>query len=217
MTTVGEFSAADFPADDAHTQQNTAPTAAERELLLHTWQVSQDIAEATLPELFERRVRESRHAVAVTDTRRAWMYGELNAHANRIAHWLIGRGIGPEQLVGIAMPRSVEQVAVLLGVLKSGAAYLPIDPVYPHERISYLISDAAPTLILTTTGTLDGLPRELTPPLIAIDAPATVAAWDQCADTDPADVDRRAPLTPHHLAYVIYTSGSTGHPKGVSV
>ncbi|MBB5940412.1 non-ribosomal peptide synthetase, partial [Streptomyces zagrosensis] len=193
-------------------------TALERRQVLTDWSPSDpECAEATFPALFETRAAATPHVLAVSDGRDAWTYGELNAHANQIAHWLIGRGIGPEQLVGIAMPRSAEQVAVLLGVLKSGAAYLPIDPAYPHERISYLVADAAPALILTTSATATELPAGLTAPVVAADAPVTRAQWYRCANGDPTDVDRRAPLTPHHLAYVIYTSGSTGHPKGVSV
>ncbi|MGO4760220.1 AMP-binding protein, partial [Streptomyces sp. 2MCAF27] len=141
----------------------------------------------------------------------------MNARANRVAHWLIGQGVGPEQLVGVAMPRSTEQVAVVLGILKAGAAYLPIDPEYPAERIAYIVTDANPALILTTRATVRDLPQELSAGIMSIDAGELPAVWERCPSSDLTDADRAASLAPAHPAYVIYTSGSTGRPKGVSV
>ncbi|MGO4754218.1 condensation domain-containing protein, partial [Streptomyces sp. 2MCAF27] len=104
-------------------------TGTERERLLasggHGGEV---VREATLPDLFQNMVRSTPTAAAVVDGRTSWSYGELNARANRVAHWLMGQGVGAERLVGVAMPRSTEQVAVVLGILKAGAAYLPVDP-----------------------------------------------------------------------------------------
>ncbi|MGP3972392.1 condensation domain-containing protein, partial [Streptomyces sp. 6N223] len=114
-----------------------APT--ERERLLTTYGHNRrDIAPVTLPELFEAQVAAAPEALAVEAEDVAWSYAELNERANRIAHWLMGRGIGPERVVGVAMPRCAEQVAVVLGIVKAGAAYLPIDPAYPAERIRYI-------------------------------------------------------------------------------
>ncbi|MFF2552732.1 amino acid adenylation domain-containing protein [Nocardia sp. NPDC058058] len=127
-------------------------------------------------------------------------YGELNKRANRLAHWLIGQGLGSEDLVALRLSNSVEFVVAVLAVLKSGAAYLPIDPAYPDERIDYLIDDARPRLVL---GRVELEAAES----VASDAPAH----------DPSDADRLRPLLPGNLAYVIYTSGSTGRPKGVPV
>jgi amino acid adenylation domain-containing protein len=102
-------------------------------------------------------------------------------------------------------------------VLKAGAAYLPIDPDYPPDRISYLLTDAHPTLLLTTTSTTTGLAPDATPTQLVVDHADTVAAVDGCAKTSPTNTDRTSPLLPQHPAYVIYTSGTTGIPKGVVV
>ncbi|MEU1014575.1 non-ribosomal peptide synthase/polyketide synthase [Streptomyces sp. NPDC005898] len=166
---------------------------------------------ATLPELFDRQVHATPHAPALIDADGTTSYAELDAHANRIAHWLIARGAGPETPVGVAVDRSRTQIAVILGVLKAGAAYLPIDPAHPAERIAYLVSDARPALVLATR------PLDVRAPLHLTDDPATRAAWDRQPTRAPRDTDRTAPLSPHNTAYVIYTSGSTGTPKGVTV
>ncbi|MEV5597088.1 amino acid adenylation domain-containing protein [Streptomyces sp. NPDC052496] len=175
------------------------------------------VVPATFPELFEEQARATPDAPAVEAAGHSWTYDELNVRANRVAHWLIGRRIGPEDLVAVALPRSAEQLAVLLGVLKAGAAYLPWDLSYPRERIAHMADDAAPALVLTTEATARQLPAGLNADLVPADAPSTAAAWRRAAETDPGDADRRAPLRPAHAAYVIYTSGSTGRPKGVTV
>ncbi|GGR89707.1 hypothetical protein GCM10010252_30750 [Streptomyces aureoverticillatus] len=186
---------------------------------------------ATFPDLFQDRVASAPDAVAVASGELSWTYGELNTRANRIAHWLVGRGIGPERPVGVALPRSAEQVAVVLGVLKAGGAYLPIDLDYPGERIRYMVADAAPVLVLTTRDVAGRLSADLAagqaahaeadsaavPALVAVDTPTVRAAWERGPATDPDDTDRGCPLHPAHPAYVIYTSGSTGRPKGVTV
>ncbi|TMR06727.1 amino acid adenylation domain-containing protein [Actinomadura soli] len=175
------------------------------------------LALATFPELFEARVRESPESPAVESGGDAWTYAELNARANRIAHWLIGRGIGPESVVAVAMPRSAGQIAVLLGIMKAGAAYLPWDLGYPRERIAYMASDAAPAAVLTTRTAASRLPDDLDADVVAVDVPATAETWRRSPRTDPGDADRVAPLRAANAAYVIYTSGSTGRPKGVTV
>jgi non-ribosomal peptide synthetase component F len=175
------------------------------------------IALATFPELFEARVRAARKSLAVESADHCWTYGELNERANRIAHWLTGRGIGPERLVAVAMPRSAGQIAVLLGIMKAGAAYLPWDLSYPRERIAYMAADAAPAAVLTTQAVAMQLPDGLDADVVAVDAPSTVAAWRQAPQSDLGDAERVAPLSAAHAAYVIYTSGSTGRPKGVTV
>ncbi|MFD7054920.1 amino acid adenylation domain-containing protein [Streptomyces mirabilis] len=172
---------------------------------------------ATFPELFEARVREAPQSPAVEWADHSWTYGELNARANRIAHWLVGRGIGPERVVAVAMPRSAEQIAVLLGIMKAGAAYLPWDLSYPQERIAYMAADAAPAAVLTTRAASAQLPDGLDADVVAVDASSTVAAWRQAPQSDLGDAERVAPLSAVHAAYVIYTSGSTGRPKGVTV
>ncbi|MFH8978198.1 non-ribosomal peptide synthase/polyketide synthase [Streptomyces sp. NPDC017890] len=160
-----------------------------------------------LTALFERRVRQHPDAVAVTDGDVSLTYTELNARANRLAHALITRGVGPERRVALALPRSAEQVVAVLAVLKAGGAYLPVDPSYPAARISHLLQDAGPAL-LVTTGRTGELPGTYHVDRLLLDA----TDLDGLPDTDPA-----VPLDPRHAAYVIYTSGSTGAPKGVVV
>ncbi|MEU5646727.1 amino acid adenylation domain-containing protein [Streptomyces milbemycinicus] len=175
------------------------------------------LAPVTFPALFEARVREAPGALAVESADNSWTYEQLNARANQIAHWLIGRGIGPERLVAVAMPRSAQQIAVALGILKAGAAYLPWDLDHPQERIAYMAADAAPAAVLTTQSMSGKLPDEPATDVVVVDAPATAAVWWQAPQSDPGDAERVAPLSPAHAAYVIYTSGSTGWPKGVAV
>ncbi|RSS52273.1 amino acid adenylation domain-containing protein [Streptomyces sp. WAC07061] len=142
-----------------------------------------------LPALFEGQVADRPDAVAVTFEGVSLTYGELNARANRLAHHLIARGAGAERTVALMLPRSPDMVVAILGVLKSGAAYLPVDPEYPAERIAYMLEDARPLLTLDALPDLDGYP-----------------------ETDPG-----VRIDPLHPAYTIYTSGSTGRPKGVIV
>ncbi|CAL9641874.1 D-alanine--D-alanyl carrier protein ligase [Streptomyces sp. enrichment culture] len=140
-------------------------------------------------------------------------YAELNTRANQVARLLIRQGIGPEQTVALAVPRSVEMVAALLGILKSGAAFLPVDPEYPADRIAFMLEDAAPVKVLTSRAVAARLPRR-GPAVLLLDDPATLAGLD---GADPTDTERTAGLHPDGLAYTVYTSGSTGTPKGVSV
>ncbi|WP_371524578.1 amino acid adenylation domain-containing protein [Streptomyces sp. NBC_01283] len=172
---------------------------------------------ATFTELFEARVREVPQNPAVECAGTVWTYRELNASANRFAHWLIGRGIGPEQTVALAMPRSVEQIAALLGIMKAGAAYLPWDLGHPEKRIAYMAADAAPTAVLTTRAAAVRLPAGLEADVLVVDAPDTAAARRGAPESDPVDSGRVGPLSVANAAYVIYTSGSTGRPKGVTV
>ena len=142
-------------------------------------------------------------------------YGELNARANRLAHHLIGLGVGPECLVGVCLDRSFDMVVALLGILKAGGAYLPLDPDYPEARLAQMLADAAPALVLST-----GIPRGRLPGVVAVltlDATEVRAALGRVPAHDPTDRERTAPLRPSHPAYVIYTSGSAGTPKGVVV
>src|SRR5437763_10816310 len=107
-------------------------------------------------------------------------------------------------------------IVALLAVAKAGAAYVPVDPDYPAERIAFMVADAGPAYLVTTGSVAAGLP-EMGVPALVLDDPDTRAAIDRCAGTDPVDADRVTPLRPDHAAYVIYTSGSTGRPKGVVV
>ncbi|MER8101365.1 amino acid adenylation domain-containing protein, partial [Kitasatospora sp. NPDC094016] len=167
----------------------------------------EQLPESGLTALFERQVRANPAAVALTDGEVTLTYGELNARANRLAHALIARGVGPEQLVALALPRSAEQVVAVLAVLKAGGAYLPVDPQYPAARIAYLLQDGRPAL-LVTTGAAGELPGADGVDRLLLDT-ADLAGQP---DTDPP-----VAVDPGQAAYVIHTSGSTGHPKGVVV
>src|SRR6185295_4224410 len=134
-------------------------------------------------------------------------YRELNERANRLAHYLIGKGFGPESVVGIALERSLEMVVSLFAVLKSGAAYLPLDPSYPRERLAFMLADAAPALLLTTSKIQRELP-EGSPNLVLDDL-----ALAGEPTSNPSDI----PVSLQNPAYIIYTSGSTGTPKGVAI
>ncbi|MCR6482069.1 amino acid adenylation domain-containing protein [Amycolatopsis sp. OK19-0408] len=158
---------------------------------------------STLPELFAARVAEAPDAVALVFEDEELTYAELDARANRLAHVLIGRGAGPERVVALAVPRSVEMIVAELAVLKAGAAYLPVDPDYPAERIAFMVADARPVCVLTTAE----LAEHFASPVLLDELDLTAAP-----DTDPAPA-----IVPANAAYVIYTSGSTGRPKGVVV
>jgi len=188
----------------------------ERRTMLDAWNApQQDGPDTTLPELLEAQtVRTPGHtAVVCGDTRLT--YDEVNRRANRLARLLTRRGVGPETLVALALPRSADLLPVLWAVLKAGAGYLPVDPGYPAERIRFMLGDAEPALVLTTRDTAGCLPEAAE--RLVLDDPLTVAEAAGLADDDLTDADRARPLDPGHPAYVIYTSGSTGRPKGVVV
>ncbi|MEU3571408.1 amino acid adenylation domain-containing protein, partial [Kitasatospora sp. NPDC036755] len=155
---------------------------------------------ATLPALVEAAADRWPRAVALSAAGLELTYAEAEVHANRLAHRLIARGAGPGETVALLLPRSADTVLAELAVAKSGAAFLPVDPHYPEERIGAMLRDAAPAL------TLD-----------AKEVAELLAAPDGAPDHRPTDADRTRPLDPDDPAYVIFTSGSTGTPKGVVV
>ncbi|MER7771803.1 amino acid adenylation domain-containing protein [Kitasatospora sp. NPDC096140] len=168
----------------------------------------------TVVDLFRARAAASPDAPAVVHGPRSVSYRELDERADRLAAVLRARGLGPEDVVALAVPRSVELVTALLAVVKSGATFLPIDPDYPADRIAYMLDDARPALLITTRDTVPALPRaEATPRLLLDDAEATTAP-EAAPGRDATRADRPRPLAPDSPAYVIYTSGSTGRPKG---
>ncbi|GAU69399.1 putative siderophore 2,3-dihydroxybenzoate-glycine-threonine trimeric ester bacillibactin synthetase [Streptomyces sp. NBRC 110611] len=194
--------------------------ADERKRLVAEWSQggnpADEVPSSTLAELFEAQVRRSPHAPAVTSGATSLTYEEVNAQANQLARLLVERGAGPERLVAVALPRSAELIVALLAVVKSGAAYVPVDPDYPADRIAYILGDATPELLLTTGGTADRLPASDVPVLL-LDDPAVRTAAASLPAADLRAEERTPALTPDHPAYVIYTSGSTGRPKGVVV
>ncbi|MGH4024646.1 MAG: amino acid adenylation domain-containing protein [Pseudonocardiaceae bacterium] len=191
-------------------------TEAERHQVLEGWNdTACKVPAGTLPELVQRQVARTPRAPALVFDGGELSYAELNARANRLAHLLIRRGAGPEQVVALALPRSVDIVIAQLAVTKAGAAFLPIDPAYPAERIAFMLDDARPVLVLSRT---DVVPEVADPAgLVLLDDPGVVATLDSMPGADPVDAERSAPLTLCNAAYVIYTSGSTGRPKGVVV
>ena len=143
-------------------------------------------------------------------------YAELDRRANQLAHHLRSLGVGPETVVGICVDRSLEMVVGLLGIMKAGGAYLPLDPTYPADRLAFILADAQVPVLLTHAPAIESLSAPLSA-LSDRDAPLTLvrldADWEVIA-RNPAGAPRNL-VTPDHLAYVIYTSGSTGRPKGV--
>jgi amino acid adenylation domain-containing protein len=187
----------------------------ERREIVYTWNRKQAEypGRRCIHELFEQQVEESPQATAVVDDGKALTYEELNRRANRLAHYLQRLGVGPEARVAICLERGLEMVIGILAVLKAGAAYIPLDPAYPAERLRYMLEDSAPLAVLTQT------------PLQKLFAGAE--GWTALVDMGMEGPWKNQPetnldavqmgLRPEHLAYIIYTSGSTGTPKGVMV
>jgi amino acid adenylation domain-containing protein/non-ribosomal peptide synthase protein (TIGR01720 family) len=176
-----------------------------------------DIAPATLPELFAAQLARTPDAPAVVYEGGSLSFAELEQRANRLAHLLISRGVGPERIVALALPRSVEIVVAQLAVAKAGGAFLPVDPAYPAERIAFMLADAEPVLVITSAEAAPGHTGAGRLERLVLDDPAVRRAMAGQPGRVPADDDRMAPLLLAHPAYVIYTSGSTGRPKGVVV
>ncbi|MFD6157239.1 amino acid adenylation domain-containing protein, partial [Nocardia sp. NPDC060255] len=191
------------------------PDAEHDRLLRGLNDTARPVSDITLPELFERQVVIAPEADALIADELTLSYRDVNIRANRLAHWLIQGGVGPETVVAIALPRSADMIIGLLAVMKAGGAYLPIDPAYPHERIAFMIDDAQPTLVLTHTAYATSLPGTCW--TIMLDDPDVHGTLAAQSPADPTDNDRTAPLDPRNPAYIIYTSGSTGRPKGVII
>ncbi|MFD7665829.1 amino acid adenylation domain-containing protein [Streptomyces sp. NPDC059788] len=207
---------------------------AERRRALVEWNdTARPLPAASLPGLWAAQAAATPDRPAVTADGRTLTYAELDERSDRLARRLIRRGAGPETFVALLLPRSTELVVALLAVVKSGAAYVPVDPDYPADRIRYMTEDARPALVLTTSGLADRVPvpagrRVLLDGTDGTDGPDGVNGAEDLDGTDQpgtpgatpgpvTDAERTAPLLPGHPAYVIYTSGSTGRPKGVVV
>ncbi|MGV9451899.1 amino acid adenylation domain-containing protein [Streptomyces sp. NPDC003635] len=175
--------------------------AEERAVLVGSPEVPEPVVRR-VHELFEEQAARTPDAVAVSFEDGALTYAELNARANRVAHALIARGVGPETLVGLSLERGAELIPALLGILKSGAAYLPLDPANPADRIAYIVQDAQAPVVVTT-------PEHAH--LFDVDV-LFVGDEGEQPETNPG-----VPGSPENLIYTIYTSGSTGRPKGVAL
>uniref|UniRef100_UPI002AD352C6 non-ribosomal peptide synthetase n=1 Tax=Frankia sp. Cas3 TaxID=3073926 RepID=UPI002AD352C6 len=192
--------------------------ADERRRMLVDWNdTGTEVAAATIPELFAAQVARNPDAPAVECEGVELSYAELDARASRLARYLIGSGVGPESVVAVCMERGVDLMATLLGVLKAGGAYLPIDPGYPAERVRFMIDDAGAVCVLTTKSWVLSLPEGLEVPVLVLDEEGPLAELAELSADGLDDGERVAPLALSHPAYVIYTSGSTGVPKGVLV
>jgi amino acid adenylation domain-containing protein/non-ribosomal peptide synthase protein (TIGR01720 family) len=183
----------------------------EREQILTQWNRTETkySREKLLHELFEEQAERTPEAVAVVYERESLSYEDLNQRANELAHYLRKQGVGPEVRVGLCVKRSPEMVVGLLGLLKAGGAFVPLDPDYPSERLAYMLEDAQVKVLLTQEKLKTNLPKS--PALVVcVDSDWNIIARELKSNPEIA-------ATPENLAYVIYTSGSTGQPKGVMV
>ena len=190
------------------------PLLSETELhkILEQWnETAVEIpAGLTIHTSFEKQVAATPDSIAATCQREEVTYRELNERANRLARHLRKLGAGPDTLVGIYLERSVDMIVGLMGILKSGAAYVPLDPGFPEERIDYMLKDSKSPVLLTQSRLRPALPQGLEAQVTCIDAD-----WPEIEKESAENFESGA--EPHHMAYVIYTSGSTGKPKGVMV
>jgi amino acid adenylation domain-containing protein/FkbM family methyltransferase len=180
------------PAELAGEHNDIAATPGGKNLCLH--------------DLFDRQALQTPHNVALVYEDQRLTYRDLAQRADRLAHRLRGMGAGPDVVVALLVERSLDMIAGILGILKAGAGYLPIDPALPQERIAFMLEDSSAALVLTQSGLLSVLPSAAQS--ICLDS----FDWDQ-----PASSTDETPCHPRNLAYVIYTSGSTGRPKGVCI
>lgn len=198
---------------DQPLQQLPMLTESEVQALVGDWgrAAATTSADACIDDLFEAQVRRTPAAQAIVsaDGKRSLTYEELNRHANQLAHHLRELGVAPESLVGICLNRSPRSVVAMLGVLKSGAGYVPLDPAYPPERLGEMIEGTRTSIVVTEAAVQQALSGS-SARRVCFDAAATRLA--QADDTNP--VPRGVP---DNVAYVIYTSGSTGRPKGVTI
>ncbi|KGV84096.1 D-alanine--poly(phosphoribitol) ligase, subunit 1 [Burkholderia pseudomallei MSHR4375] len=187
---------------------------AERKQVVYAWNATERDypIEQCIHQLFEAQVDRKPEAIALTFDGQRLSYAELNARANRLAHYLQARGVGPDRLVALCAERGLEMVVGLLAILKAGGAYVPLDPAYASDRLRGIVQDSQPALVLADAVGRAAL-GELDSALPVIDLETDALRWREMPATNPEVASQHV----HHLAYVIYTSGSTGRPKGVMV
>jgi amino acid adenylation domain-containing protein/non-ribosomal peptide synthase protein (TIGR01720 family) len=186
-------------------------TQAERQQLLGVWnKTAADYPrDQSIHLRFEAQVTRTPDVVAVVAEEKALTFAELNRRANQVARYVQKLGVGPEQLVGLCVERSLETVLGVMGILKAGAAYLPLDPSYPRERLAFMLQDAQASVLLTQQALVGDLPTE------GVETVCLDADWERIARENDRNPEFGA--GPDNLAYIIYTSGSTGKPKGAMI
>lgn len=195
---------------DRALQELSLLSAAQTQQLVFDWNTTQTkYPLECIDRLFERQVAESGEAIALVYQDRQLTYRELNERANRLANHLLAIGVKSGELVGIALDRSIETIVAILGILKTGGAYLPLDLSYPAERLAYMLTNAQVLVLLTSTTARDRVPSNS---IRTIDLDTDLVEIAQASATNPQKSGQ-----PDDLAYVMYTSGSTGQPKGVCI
>src|SRR6201999_2268798 len=160
--------------------------AAERGRVLVEWNdTARAVPQTTLPALIEAQVARRGDAIALVCEDTTLSYAALNARANQLAHLLIAQGAGPEQIVALALPRSAELIVGLVAIIKSGAAYLPLDPDYPADRLAFMLADAKPVCLITSNAVAQRLPEAA--PRLVLDHPDTIGLIARQPDTNPRD------------------------------
>lgn len=184
---------------------------AEYQQIVDTWNNTQvnSPQPSQIQQFIEQHATHNPGCVAVVDNAKQLTYGELDRKANQLAHYLQTFGVGPNTPVGLVLERSVDMIVAILGVLKAGGAYLPLDPAYPHKRLAFMLTDTQTPVIVTHKKLGNSLP-EYKAKTVFIDA-----EWNTISQQDGTAPQIAA--SPENLAYIIYTSGSTGQPKGVPI
>ena len=185
-------------------------TEAERHQVVATWNETRSAydPDRCIHKLFEAQAARTPNNIAVVDNEQSLTYGELNRRANQLARYLKRIGAGPDQRIGICIERSLNMVVALLGVIKAGAAYVPLDPYYPRKRLSFYLNDSQVSLLLTEEQFAEAIPQGHDVNVICVDT-------DRDHLTLEGGEDLETSVTPENLFCVIYTSGTTGQPKGV--
>ncbi|NDZ58157.1 amino acid adenylation domain-containing protein [Streptomyces anulatus] len=193
-------------------------TEGEEDALLHHWNPTGDHrGTPSVLDRFARAAADHPGAPALTDREDTLTYAELDARTNALARLLLSYGVGPEDRVALLLPRSATLVEAVIAVAKTGAAYVPVDPAHPQDRIAWTLQDAAPALVLTDTATVGSTPVTCTAPVLVLDEEPHAGSRRRQPDGPVTDAERTGPIRQDNAAYLIYTSGSTGRPKGVVV
>ncbi|WP_049717661.1 non-ribosomal peptide synthetase [Streptomyces caatingaensis] len=196
-------------AEDATIRSLDVLTERERTLVLGEWaDTAHDLPEASVAHLLAERAALMPDVVALVDGERVWSFAELDAQVNRLARLFLARGAGPDRVVALGLPRSLEMVAALFAVLRAGAAYLPLELDYPVDRLAFMVEETGPVVLVTHSSVRDRMPAGV--PVVELDDPVVAA---ELASLSGESVDAVVDLDA--AAYVIFTSGSTGRPKGV--